>query len=144
MSEKGVSTAPEKLAAVKEWPTPRNIHEVGAFLGTTSYYRKFCKSFCDILRPLHKLTEKQNAFKWTEECENAFKKLKHVLTTASVLGYPRSDAEFIIDCDCSSYGMGAILSLKQDRVERVISYYSKSLSKAERNYRVTRRELLPS
>ena len=142
VSENGVSTTPEKLAAVKEWPTPRNIHEVQAFLGTASYYRKFCKSFCDIARPLHKLTEKQNAFKWTEECENAFKELKRVLTTAPVLGYPRSDAEFILDCDCSGYGMGAVLSQKQDGVERVISYYSKSLSKAERNYCVTRRELL--
>ena len=48
MSENGVSIAPEKLAAVKEWPTPRYIHEVRAFLGTASYYKKFCKSFCDI------------------------------------------------------------------------------------------------
>ena len=60
-------------------------------------------------------------------------KAKCVLTTAPVLGYPHSDAKLIVDCDCSGYGMGVVLSQKQDGVERIISYFSKSLSKAERN-----------
>ena len=64
-----------------------------------------------------------------------------MLTTALVLGYSSSDAGFIYDCDCSSYGMGAVLSHKQDGVERVISYYSKSFTKVERNYCVTRQEI---
>ena len=64
VSETGVSTDPQKVRAVKEWPVPRNVHELRSFLLTASYYRKFCKSFCDI----HKLTEKQNAFVWTVEC----------------------------------------------------------------------------
>ena len=51
VSETGVSTDPEKVRAVKEWPVPRNVHELRSFLGTASYYRKFCKSFCDIARP---------------------------------------------------------------------------------------------
>lgn len=88
VSETGVSTEPGKVKAVKEWPIPRNVHELRSFLGTASYYRKFCKSFCDIARPLHKLTEKQNAFVWTVECDSAFKKLKQALTTAPILGYP--------------------------------------------------------
>ena len=78
VSETGVSTDPEKVRAVKEWPVPRNVHELRSFLGTASYYRKFCKSFCDIARPLHKLTEKQNAFVWTVECNSAFNELKRV------------------------------------------------------------------
>ncbi|MEW8548046.1 MAG: RNase H-like domain-containing protein, partial [Candidatus Thiodiazotropha sp.] len=117
-------------------------HELRSFLGTASYYRKFCKSFCDIARPLHKLTEKQNGFVWTAECDQAFNQLKRVLTSAPVLAYPQSHAEYILDCDCSGYGLGSVLSQKQDGVERVISYFSKSLTKAERNYCVTRRELL--
>ena len=142
VSESGISTDPEKVKAVKEWPVPRNVHELRSFLGTASYYRKFCKSFCDIARPLHKLTERQNGFLWTAECDQAFNQLKCVLTSSPILGYPRNDSEFLLDCDCSGYGMGAVLSQKQDGVERVISYFSKSLTKAERNYCVTRRELL--
>ena len=142
VSESGISTDPEKVKAVKEWPVPRNVHELRSFLGTASYYRKFCKSFCDIPRPLHKLTERQNGFLWTAECDQTFNQLKRVLTSSPILGYPRNDSEFLLDCDCSGYGMGAVLSQKQDGVERVISYFSKSLTKAERNYCVTRRELL--
>ena len=43
VSGNGVSAAQTKLAALKAWPISRNIHEVRAFLGTASYYRKFCK-----------------------------------------------------------------------------------------------------
>ena len=129
VSETGISTDPEKVRAVKELPVPRNVHELRSFLGTASYYRKFCKSFCDIPGPLHKLTEKQNAFVWTVECNSAFNQLKRVLTTASIMGYPRSDSDYLLDCDCSGYGLGAVLSEKQDGVERVISYYSKSLTR---------------
>ena len=142
VSESGIRTDPEKIRAVKEWPVPRNVHEVRSFLGTASYYRRFCKSFCDVARPLHKLIEKQSPFVWTNQCDTAFNELKRLLTSAPILGYPRSDCEYVLDCDCSGYGMGVVISQKQDGVERVISYYSKSLSKAERNYCVTRRELL--
>ena len=142
MNEAEVSADHEKVRALKEWPVLRNVHELRSFLGTASYHRKFCKSFCDFVRPLYKLTEKPNAFVWTVECNSAFNQLKRVLTTASILGYPRSDSEYLLDCDCSGYGLGAVLSQKQDGAESVISYYSKSLTKAGRNYCVTRRELL--
>ena len=79
---------------------------------------------------------------WTAECNQSFSQLKNALTSAPILEYPRNDAQYTLDCDCSSYGMEAVLSQKQDGVERVISYFSKSLTKAERNYCVTRRELL--
>ena len=65
---------------------------------------------------------------WTAECDQACNQLKCVLTSSPVLGYPRNDSEFLLDCDCSGYGMGAVLSQKQDGVERVISYFSKSLT----------------
>ena len=123
-------------------PIPRNVHDVRSFLGTCSYYRRHVKSFADIARPLHKLTEKQAKFILTPECQNAFEILKDRLIKAPILGYPRTDCHFILDTDASSFGIGAVLSQIQDDQERVIAYFSKSLSKAERNYCVTRRELL--
>ena len=53
MSERGIATDPEKICAVKEWPTPKNVHELRAFLGTASYYRIYRKGFSDIARQLH-------------------------------------------------------------------------------------------
>lgn len=92
--------------------------------------------------PLHKLTGKNKTFAWSEECEDAFKDIKKLLTTAPVLACPDFDREFIIHCDASGVGLGAILALEFEDGERVIAYASRSLNKAERNYSATELECL--
>ncbi|GBM95150.1 Transposon Ty3-G Gag-Pol polyprotein, partial [Araneus ventricosus] len=99
-------------------------------------------NFSAIARPLHKLTEARTNFNWTEECEKSFNSLKQALITSPVLTYPRTDKEFILDTDASNEGIGAVLSQKIGNEECVIAYFSKSLGKPERNYCVTRKELL--
>ncbi|CAG2249051.1 unnamed protein product [Mytilus edulis] len=76
VSSEGIATDPDKIACVKTWPLPKSMTDVRSFLGTCSYYRKFIKSFAEIARPLHKLTEKNCTFDWTNECNEAFEKLK--------------------------------------------------------------------
>jgi predicted aspartyl protease len=142
VSNQGIATDPEKVTAVKEWPTPKNVHEVRSFLGTCSYYRRFIQSFADIARPLHKLTEKTTPFVWSSNCEMAFKTLQLSLVTAPILGYPDMNDPFTLDTDASGFGIGAVLSQIHEGTERVVAYFSKTLGKAERNYCVTRRELL--
>ena len=68
--------------------------------------------------------------------------LKQALSTLPILAVPRTDLLFILDTDASDYGIGAVLSQIQEGIERVIAYYSRDLPKAERNYSVTRGELL--
>lgn len=67
-----------------------------------------------------------------------------MLTTAPVLGYPIPGETFILDTDASGTGIGAVVSQIQDGKERVIAFYSRSLTKAEKHYYncITRRELL--
>ena len=101
------------------------------------------KNFALIAAPLHRLTEKPKAWSWTLECEQAFNALKEKLTTAPILAFPQFDLEFTVDCDASSEGLGAVLSQNHDRKECVISYASRTLSKAERRYCATRKEMLP-
>ena len=142
ISEKGVSTDDRKIEAVKNWPTPKNVKDVRSYLGLCSYYRRYVQNFASIAKPLHELTEKGRKFVWTDKCQEAFDTLKHHLTSSPILGYPKDDSVFILDTDASNVGMGAVLSQNQDGVERVISYFSKTFSKSERNYCVTRKELL--
>ncbi len=142
VSEEGIRTDPGKTDAVRNWPTPVTVTQVRSFLGLASYYRRFIKSFADIAHPLHRLTEKKAEFKWSIECDKAFNDLKQALISAPVLAYPQAAGDFIIDTDASAFAIGGVLSQVHDGVEKPIAYGSTSLSKSERNYCVTRRELL--
>jgi hypothetical protein len=88
------------------------------------------QGFSNIAKFLHKLTEKDTIFIWAEEHQAAFEKFKDFLTTSPILACPTSVGEFILDTDASNFGAGAVLSQIQEGEERVISYFSKTFSKA--------------
>nr|XP_034338992.1 uncharacterized protein LOC117693065 [Crassostrea gigas] len=128
--------------SVRNWPVPSNASEIRSFLGLCGYYRKFIKDFSKIAKCLHRLTEKGRPFVWDNDCQVAFDLLKHKPTTSPALGHPDLSKEFILDTDASRDAIGAILSQEQDGHEKVIAYASRTLSKSERSYCVTRKELL--
>lgn len=130
------------MSAVRDWPTPCSLSELRSFLGLCSYYRRFIPGFADVAAPLHALQRKHVVFRWTSEQEDAFNQLKERLVSAPVLGMPNNTGTFYLDTDASDVGVGAVLSQDQGGSEVVIAYASRALSKAERNYDVTRRELL--
>ena len=68
--------------------------------------------------------------------------LKQKLTEAPILAYPDFGKEFLLDTDASDVAIAAVLSQNIDGKEHVIAYASKRLSKCERWYCVTRKELL--
>lgn len=141
VSEKGISTNKDKIAAIKDWPVPTNEKEVKSFVSLCSYYRRFVNGFAKIAAPLHKLTQKQEKFVWTQECQQAFETLKQALITSPTLAYPNTHDPYILDCDASSFAIGSVLSQIQNGIEKPIAYYSRVLHKTERNWCVTRREL---
>ena len=143
VSAEGVATDPAKTDKVAKWPVPKSRREVQQFLGLANYYRRFVHNFAEIARPLHHLTEKTTIFRWTTECQDAFEDLKHRLVSAPILAFPDCSKPFVLDTDASDSGIGAVLSqVQEDSTERVIAYASRALSKPERQYCVTRRELL--
>ena len=142
VSPLGVAMCEDKVQAVQNWPIPTCVKDLRAFLGLASYYRKFIQSFSSIAAPLKKLTEKGVNFRWSGDCQKAFDTLKSALVSAPILGYINSHDVLYLDCDASSFGIGAVLSQLQNGQERVIAYFSKSMTKVQRQYCVTRRELL--
>lgn len=120
---------------------PQDVKNV-SFLGLCTYYRRFVPSFADVARPLHKLTEKGQPFMWTRECDSSFHRLKEALASDPVLAYPEIKDLFVLDTDASNVGIGAVLSQVHQGDERVITYYSQTLSKPERNCCTTERKLL--
>ncbi|GFT72103.1 retrovirus-related Pol polyprotein from transposon opus [Trichonephila clavipes] len=134
ISAEGVRADPDKISAVIDWNCPTDVPQLRSFLGLYTYYRKVVKNFSTIAKPLHKLIKAKKKFLWTVDCNNAFNKLKDALTSASILAYPEIGKQFILGTDASHESIGAVLSQGIDGQERVIAYFSKCLSKPERNY----------
>ena len=142
VSQNGVRPNPDNVAKILSWPVPKTVTEVRQILGMGSYYRRFIKDFSMLVKPLTELTKKANAFVWTEECQNAFDKLKKLFTSPEIMAYPQDDGEFILDTDACDTGIGAVLSQIQNGETKVIAYGSRTLNKAESNYCITDKELL--
>ena len=143
ISRQGVATDPEKVGKVASWPVPTSRREVQQFVGFANYYRRFIKDFAQLARPLHRLTERTAPFTWSHECQESFDQLRERLCSTPILAYPDFQRPFILDTDASDTGIGGVLSQMDDQGrERVIAYGSRLLSKPERKYCVTRRELL--
>ncbi|CAA9993641.1 unnamed protein product, partial [Nesidiocoris tenuis] len=142
ISAEGVAADPEKTKTVSEWPTPTSAKEVKSFLGFCSYYRPFVRGFANIAAPLYRLQDSKGKIQWSKECEVAFASLKSALTSPPVLSHPVPDSTYVLDVDASHSAVGATLSQVHGGGEKVVAYYSKCLSKHERNYCVTRKELL--
>ena len=114
VSSEGVGTDHDKTDAIRNWPVPRTVRESRAFVGLCQYYRRFVPKFSDIAAPLHALTKKGARFDWTHQCQEAFEKLKSALVSADVLTLPSEDGRFILDCDASDFGIGAVPSQMQN------------------------------
>ncbi|GFU97192.1 hypothetical protein TNCV_559861 [Trichonephila clavipes] len=125
VSSNGVRPDPDKIKAVRNFPTPKNIHDIRSFLGLCSYFRRFIKGgFCYLAEPLQSLLKSGVEFHWGPE-EGLDE---------------RASTE--IHTDASGYGIGAVLVQIQNNVEKVIAYASRTLTKAEKNYSTTERKCL--
>lgn len=99
-------------------------------------------NFATIASNLHDLTAKNSKWNWQSSHEDSFKLLKDYIATAPVLAFPVIGKCFTIDTDASNTGIGGVCSQTIDGVEKVLGYYSRKLTKEEKNYCVTRKELL--
>ena len=152
LSANGVSSNPEKVEKIKDWPTPKTPKEVHSFVGLALYYCRFIPNFTKWAGPLHALiipaSFKQKIrrgemkksdrpeFQWTPACQEGFDQLKKALTEAPILAYLDYSKPFILETDASLKGLGAVLSQKGDDNEiRVIAYASRSLRPSEKSMR---------
>lgn len=142
VGEGTLQTNSEKVRAVAEFPVPNTQKQLRRFLGMTGWYQRFLSQYSTVIFPLTELLGKK-AFKWNEQAQSAFEEIKKRLCSAPLLMHPNYEKPFIVQCDASFHGVGAVLAqLDDDNVERPIAYMSKKLNKAQRNYTVTEIECL--
>lgn len=133
----GIRPGAAKIEALKRWNPPKDITQLRAFLGLTSFFRRTVNNFAQIAQPLTQLTRQDAKFKGdlTPEALAAFNKLKQILSTRPTLKPTDFTKEFIVTCDASDKGLGAILSQIHDNgIEYPCAYASRALSPSEQKW----------
>ena len=137
-SSEGLKPDPEKIRAINEMPPPVDKEGVLRILGTVNYLDKFIEHKADIQEPISQLTQKDAAFVWEKPQQEAFDKLKSVITSAPALTFFDNTKETVLNVDASSKGLGAVIMQEG----KPVAFGSKTLTSCERNYANIEREML--
>ena len=131
------------VQTILQFPIPTCRRDVRRFLGVAGYYRRFVKNYADVTCPLTDLLKKESRFKWSENCQSAFDKIKSILTNYPVLQSPDWTKPFTLSIDASDLGVGAVLSQHVSvNEEHPVAYFSKKLIDAQRKYSTIEKETL--
>ena len=142
ISPEGISMSTAKVESVKNWPVPRNVKDVQAFLGFANFHPRFIEGFSKICKPLTDLTQKDKMFKWTSQCAEAIRRLKTMFTEGPILAHFDFMRSTRVETDPSDFALGAILSqLCEDNRWHPIAFYSRKFHPAEVNYDVHDKEM---
>lgn len=143
IDREGLHPIQDKVTAIANAPTPKNVTELRAFLALLTYYGKFMDNLSTIIKPMTELLQKDKPWTWSTKCQEAFEKAKNQLTSDAVLTHFDPQLPLLLACDASAYGLGAVIAHRMpDGSERPIAYASRTLSKTEINYSQIEKEAL--
>ncbi|KAE9179446.1 hypothetical protein PF002_g27810 [Phytophthora fragariae] len=143
VSKSGVRADLEKISSICSWPTPKNQTELREWLGLANYLHKYTKDYAGLIQPMSSFLKKDVAWNWRPEHQDAFDAVKKSLASAPVLMLPDTSRPFHVVCDASDFAIGcALMQFDAECRERVVSYQSRQMKPAEKNYPVHDKELL--
>ncbi|GMF56288.1 unnamed protein product [Phytophthora fragariaefolia] len=143
LGKDGVRADLEKVCAIAQWPVPVSQKDLRKWLGLANYLHKYSANYVDMARPLTNLLKKDAVWSWTSEAQQAFEAIKSSLQSAPILALPDEDRPFSVVCDASDFAIGcALLQADAEGRERLVSFQSRQLKAAEKNYPVHDKELL--
>lgn len=132
-----------KVAAISEFPRPRTKTDIRSFLGIAGYYQHYIPNYSDIASPLTDALRKAEPMSvcWDDRKEGAFRALQQALMSKPILRAPNYERPFVIQCDASDRGMGAVLCQRDDSGgEHPILYASRKLTTREEAYSASEKE----
>ena len=135
VSAEGISADPQKIEAIRNLPTPKNVAEVRSFLGMVNHVSKFAKHLASKTKPLRELLKKKNKWHWGQPQEQAFREIKEMMMSAPILALYDPNKDTKVNADASSYCIGGVVMQKQeDEIWKPISHVSRALSPVECRY----------
>lgn len=141
ISTEGLRTDPDKVKAIKEFPVPKKVKQVRAFLGLCNFYRRFIPKFSMYIQPLCELLKKGTAWTWGIREQQALDNIKKLFIDTIQLSHPDFEKPYYLQTDSSGIGMAGILyqTDKEGQI-KIMGFHSKALRGAQLNWTVTEQE----
>lgn len=143
INSQGIRADPDKIKAILDMPEPQDVADVRRFMGMVNFVGKFSPRLPDLTNPIHDLLKTENRWTCGAPQQKAFLETKKELGSETVLAQYIPDHETMVSADASSYGLGGVLTQKQQDGEwRPVVFISSSLKKAESKYAQIEKEAL--
>ena len=144
LSDEGISADPEKVTAIRDFPTPTNLTDLRSFMGLVNQLAEFTPDIAATAQPLRPLMSPKRAFLWTPDHDEAFRQVKAALLSPPVLASFDPDRPVILQTDASRlYGIGyALLQDHGNGRLRLVQCGSRFLADAETRYATIELEML--
>ena len=110
MREFGIKPDPEKVKAIVDQSALTNQTQIRSFLRMIRFFKNHIQEFSTIVAPMTNLLAKETPYVWGQEQQQAFERLKQVISTMPVLMHPDFNRPFILYTDASKEGLGTILA----------------------------------
>lgn len=134
IDETGIHPIGPTLEAITNAKAPTNVTQLRSFIGMVNHYGRFIKQLSTKLQPLHRLLCSDVKWHWGKRQNDSFTNIKKLLVSPPIVVHYDPTKPLVLTTDASEYGIGAVLSHSTPDGEHPIACYSRTLSKAERNY----------
>jgi ribonuclease HI len=132
VSQRGIEANPDKIKAILEMSPPKTVKEVQSLTGKAAALNRFVSRSTDKCLPFFKILRK--AFKWTEECQQAFEELKAYLTSPPLLSPAQTGEALYLYLAISASAVSSALIREEEHVQKAVYYTSRALRGAEERY----------
>ncbi|KAG2215257.1 hypothetical protein INT45_012707 [Circinella minor] len=143
VSGKGIALDVRKVTTVLDYPQLKSSKDCFKFSGLINYFRSYIPQYSKIMNPITSICHaKDFESNWGEKQQKAFDTVRQILTKSPILRYPSMNKKFYIGTDACNSGIACVLYQIINNETRHIAFMSRALSKSERNYSTTKKELL--
>ena len=132
VSQRGIEANPNKIRAIMEMKPLRNVKEVQSLNGKVAALNRFVSRATNKCLPFFRTLKK--SFEWTDECQQAFEKLKAYLSAPPLLSPSQPGEEFFLYLAISPATVSVALIRKEEKVQKPIYYASRALRGVEERY----------